>query len=638
MNSDWTRSEVESILSELEQMGEPANKYQYVREDGQMQLLGSGGSGYVYEAVKRGKERKRYAIKITGFGKRQVDSESFRHIVAQQQYLTNTVPIRDSYVLRVWQDADGHVTRAERAPIDWMGEEEENKRRQSVDYLELQYLVMDRLMPVYNKHRENPLYPDALAGINKRTGVPSYLHIRARKAVTGPADEQEIIHLAYDIGTALRESHAKDLLHLDVKLENIFYDERHHKYLLGDYDIAERTEDGMVAMKGGTNGYCAPEVYRHLGIKCDNTADIYSLGITLYLLLNRMRFPDGLGEGNRPNMSLQYMEGYVLPEPIGGSDELVQIVLKMCSYRPEDRYQSMSEVLTALHALHAGADVRYVQNHRPRYLVLGLACGIMGVIIGMMTWGWRLELQGGRWLWLFLACCALYGIQYYVFGKHDACLLPCLLVGLGIYLVVTNGVAWWKVLLLILIFADEGASGVVGIGGALLLLGQRILYDGNLATWLEIGDARWVSIALLSLCALLILQYELGQVYDERDKAYRRTRFWYFTAYWAYVGVMYGMMIMTNAMMLNTAPINMWRLVLGQERLIFLHDLGLGRIGWMGLAFSIFMLITQILGVRRQSEWEQYGYMSEEEYKASDVDDLIERNREVLRKEDPEGY
>lgn len=72
-------------------------------------------------------------------------------------------------------------------------------------------------------------------------------------------------------------------------------------------------------------------------------ADIYSFGITLYLLLNDLKFPASSGYYANP---VQYSEEFIIPAPIHASEALTRIVRKMCSYHIRDRYQSMEEVMT----------------------------------------------------------------------------------------------------------------------------------------------------------------------------------------------------------------------------------------------------------------------------------------------------
>ena len=97
--------------------------------------------------------------------------------------------------------------------------------------------------------------------------------------------------MAYDIGLALKEAHLKNIIHRDIKLENIFYSDSDHRYKLGDFGISCITDDGMASTVAFTKGYGAPEVVGTLEDKYDCTADIYSFGMTLYVLINKLRFP-----------------------------------------------------------------------------------------------------------------------------------------------------------------------------------------------------------------------------------------------------------------------------------------------------------------------------------------------------------
>lgn len=588
MMSDWQRLEIESILVQLEDRNLPFDKYRYIRKAEGLRRLGCGNAGYVYEAERVGNTRRRYAVKITGFNDYKLDSESFRRIVSEQKWINNAVKIYDTAELLVWVDAEANVTDARlRSSLD-------KDELLTGHYLELQFVVMERLEPVYsrqvitgNGRCNNMLYPDVLARM----------------------DEQEILHLAQDIGEALLEAHANNLLHLDVKLENIFYSERRHKYLLGDFDIAEKTEDGMVRISGGTLGYCAPEVHRRQEAKCDNTADIYSFGMVLYLLLNQMRFPDA--KGYKPNMAIQYMDGYVLSEPVGGSRELVEIVLKMCSFYPEDRYQLMGDVLRDLNATNAGIGVRYLHRHLPRTLLLCLSCGIMGVLTLLIMSPLEITNEGGLGIQIWIGCCVLHCLYYYqqdpdVRGELRRqstwnALLSLVILGLGIYLAVRTGITWWKMIIPFICAVEEAVAGIVGVVWIALYIITWINAQVNVAAWLGIDDIRWLSIALLSLAVVLALQYAVGRLYNHQDRTYRTMRIMYFYAYWGLIAAVYGSIIMTSILMMNTtAHYNPWRRLLHPEWITALDQLGIGKIGWVGLAFSLFMLLVQFIGMVEQ--------------------------------------
>ena len=103
---------------------------------------------------------------------------------------------------------------------------------------------------------------------------------------SGGLSRQQTLQLGLDICNALISCEKENIIHRDIKLSNIFYSEK-GGYKLGDFGIS-RTMDSihekMSMSSAGTIQYMAPEVY--FGFKYDSTADIYSLGIALYILLN----------------------------------------------------------------------------------------------------------------------------------------------------------------------------------------------------------------------------------------------------------------------------------------------------------------------------------------------------------------
>lgn len=82
---------------------------------------------------------------------------------------------------------------------------------------------------------------------------------------------------------------------------------------------------------------------KHLRESYNVTADIYSFGITLYLLLNDLKFP--ASDGYYVNTEQQYSKEFILPAPKNASVGITKIIQKMTSYNPEERYQSIDEVL-----------------------------------------------------------------------------------------------------------------------------------------------------------------------------------------------------------------------------------------------------------------------------------------------------
>jgi serine/threonine protein kinase len=170
-----------------------------------------------------------------------------------------------------------------------------------------------------------------------------------------PLSVDEIIKLGKDISSALILCESKNIVHRDIKPTNIMVS-RFGGYKLGDFGVSKTMDHTTFATAMGTPEYQAPEVV-HME-KYGSTADIYSLGITLYWLLNNRKMPFiGADEKLTYTVETQATErryrGERLPEPKNGSAELKRIVLKSCEYRPQDRYASAKELYDALDALNS---------------------------------------------------------------------------------------------------------------------------------------------------------------------------------------------------------------------------------------------------------------------------------------------
>ena len=164
--------------------------------------------------------------------------------------------------------------------------------------------------------------------------------------------EDEVKKLGMDLCDALSLCHSKNILHRDIKADNIFV-ANDGTYKLGDFGIARTVEKTASAhTRIGTNSYMAPETYR--GQNYDRRADLYSLGILLYRLLNDNRnpflppYPEPVTVQDRDEAMTKRLMGDPFPRPAHGSDALVGVVLKACAYLPQDRYDSAADMKAAL--------------------------------------------------------------------------------------------------------------------------------------------------------------------------------------------------------------------------------------------------------------------------------------------------
>ena len=168
---------------------------------------------------------------------------------------------------------------------------------------------------------------------------------------------EEIIKLGKDISRALILCESKNIIHRDIKPVNIMVSQ-FGDFKLGDFGVSKIMDHETHATVMGTPEYEAPEIM-HME-KYGQAVDIYSLGITLYWLLNNRRMPFiGADEQITPSrrseaMEKRYAGKEKLPKPKNGSKRLKEIVLKACEYEPANRYASAQEMYDELDALKTG--------------------------------------------------------------------------------------------------------------------------------------------------------------------------------------------------------------------------------------------------------------------------------------------
>lgn len=223
-----------------------------------------------------------------------------------------------------------------------------------------EYLLMAEL-----KGYTNIVCCDDVRQVQKESGFGWDIYIRMElltpliKTIGKELPEEEIIKLGRDLCAALAVCRKCSILHRDIKPQNILVS-RYGDYKLGDFGIAkivERTSGGTII---GTYDYMAPEVYNKQPY--GYLADIYSVGMVLYWLLNERRGPFVPSPPSMPSFSdmdkarERRFAGEPLPPPANGSEQLKRVVLKACAFDPKQRYQSPEELSKALERLSAGTE------------------------------------------------------------------------------------------------------------------------------------------------------------------------------------------------------------------------------------------------------------------------------------------
>jgi basic membrane protein A len=151
------------------------------------------------------------------------------------------------------------------------------------------------------------------------------------------------------VGSALDYAHMRGFIHRDVKPSNVLLDETGNCVLM-DFGIAKIIEGSREFTKTGgiigTPVYMSPE--QGSGQKIDHKSDIYSLGIILYeMATGRPPF-----EAETPIAVIFKHVHDPLPPPSSLNpdlpEEVERVILKSLAKDPEDRYESVREMVDAL--------------------------------------------------------------------------------------------------------------------------------------------------------------------------------------------------------------------------------------------------------------------------------------------------
>lgn len=162
---------------------------------------------------------------------------------------------------------------------------------------------------------------------------------------------RDVLHVMRDISTAVDACHQKGILHRDIKPENILFDSSGFK--LSDFGVA-----GIVLEHSSQSRYTrtfAPPEYR-LGGTQDERGDLFSLGLTAYVLFNndRMPYQEGFDAESRNQAWAARQEAIRaghrrFPPPcFAGSEQVSEVLCRACAIDPAERFPSATAFFAAL--------------------------------------------------------------------------------------------------------------------------------------------------------------------------------------------------------------------------------------------------------------------------------------------------
>jgi len=174
----------------------------------------------------------------------------------------------------------------------------------------------------------------------------------------GPLSPKEVVIFATQIAKALEHAHSRDIIHRDIKPQNIML-LRDGTVKVADFGIARLMNRQQTYSKGeaiGSVHYVSPEQAK--GSHIDNRTDIYSLGVVMYeMITGRLPF-----EGETPvSIALQHINSMALPPSAlmdGVPPQLEAITMKAMNPALSKRYASATQMLEDLETFRADLQVQ----------------------------------------------------------------------------------------------------------------------------------------------------------------------------------------------------------------------------------------------------------------------------------------
>lgn len=162
--------------------------------------------------------------------------------------------------------------------------------------------------------------------------------------------QEDVVRMGISLSDLLSVCEKEGILHRDIKPANIFVD-RLNNFRLGDFGLARMiSSSSSIHSKGvGTDAFMAPEVFN--GEKYDHRADIYSLGLVMYWLLNGQSLPFASKDISRSGAITLRLSGEPIPSLPDINPQLDKILRKACDPNPNKRWKTAQEFHDALQSV-----------------------------------------------------------------------------------------------------------------------------------------------------------------------------------------------------------------------------------------------------------------------------------------------
>jgi len=263
------------------------------------------------------------------------------------------------------------------------------------------------------------------------------------KIEEGPFKLEDAVRIASEIASALEAAHKKDIVHRDIKSQNVMLTEEGSAKVL-DFGLAQTAQSTKLTRMGSTLGtiaYMSPEQARSEEV--DLRTDIWSLGVVLYeMIAGKHAFP---GDYEQAAVYSILNED---PEPLtairtGVPMGVEWIVSKCLAKKAEARYQNATDLLVDL----KNVDLTTSGMSRVSGAVTGISSGVISSSVSLRTDRNSPELTlvtslKKSWSIVTIAFVVALGLGYVIFGgRIDEAQTPPLQ-SLPIHLEGVTGVFW----------------------------------------------------------------------------------------------------------------------------------------------------------------------------------------------------
>ncbi|POM73387.1 CAMK protein Kinase [Phytophthora palmivora] len=151
--------------------------------------------------------------------------------------------------------------------------------------------------------------------------------------------EERAKDLVRELAVTLQYLHSKDVVHADVKPENILLNDKDTSMKLIDFGQSFRLHDGTCRkIEACTVAYTSPEFIHHRESGC--AMDVWALGVVLYIVLCGLHPFDPMDDATDEELQQRILKGNFERESAGWacmSDNARDLVRRMLTVDPEKR-------------------------------------------------------------------------------------------------------------------------------------------------------------------------------------------------------------------------------------------------------------------------------------------------------------